>query len=520
MHKKLMDEPGLRYCAISYRWGEVPEQVAVTPDYVAHVTSFALADLELLCGQLLVSADENVDYVWVDAVSIDQRNDKARKTAIRQMNNIYHHATMILAVPDLHLGYLKLNPANKSILTHIRKHTPNLYRHVRGDCQITTHQNPSQQRYTHEFPHIATMITPSSSHSTASSPNSPETPFTPYTPLTPATTAEQEHEQDQQQQQQPLPCECYRQTKGIGKSCIKAIVFLQYLVEDWSKRVWVISEYHIGRTKNMKIWFLSFDIQWYYTSRPSFVPLFDCIYRNHFRHRPFLDMMLNSQAAKNEDRFYAVLPLSVKYKDCIKTQDTVSQWQITDMISVCMRLYTFVGIREKVAMLYNCSKGRMLILPSFASCYTHGNGSNDTLTKILELERDRLLVQSIDLMTPSEHRRESAMHHLLHRHDNPFQSHLERTYLILRAKCHRILSTSNKDTKRFWQQHANICQQLEWSSGKNQLSIITVITIVTVKMRDIIWTKSLFHSSKQVYAHHLEFTLSVIEAVIVGSCIS
>ncbi|KAI8089048.1 uncharacterized protein BX664DRAFT_332046 [Halteromyces radiatus] len=470
--KKILDQPGLRYAAISYRWGEVPEQAVLTPSYVAHITSFALSDLELLCGQLLVSNEEKVDYIWVDAISIDQQNEKARKATIRQMNNIYRHATMILAIPDLHIAYLKRDPSSKAALARIRKHTPRMYNHVSGICQPTRVVPPSDHHHIHDFPHIATFI---SSQFSSSSPTSSIPPDSPSTPLTPVTPDTPERLQQQRQQQQ-TQCDCYQQENGA--SYAEAIDYLQYLINDWSNRVWVISEYHIGRTKNMKLWFLSFDIQWYYSTRPRFIPLFDCAYHDQFRHRRFLDMMFNSAATKNEDRFYAVLPLSDQYKDCIETQDTVSQWNITDMTSVCLRLYAFVGIREKAAILYSCSKGKTLILPSFASCC-----SGDAISKILELDRHQLLLESLILMTPIIDRyrnskyaiedKETAngngsFYRLVRRHDHPQQSYHERAFLKIKVKCHRLLSTSNKDTKMFFHQHASICEQLGFADEQKE----------------------------------------------------
>ncbi|KAI8328715.1 hypothetical protein BC941DRAFT_444370 [Chlamydoabsidia padenii] len=484
--KKLMDEPGLRYCAISYRWGEVPEQLVETPDYIAHVTSFALSDLEILCGQILASNDftnedddnettkKSLEYLWVDAISIDQQNEKARKATIRQMNRIYHHSTLILAVPDLHLSYLKQNPSSKASLARIRKHSSHIYRHASGACQFQPIVTPVHRHHTYEFSQVSnTVIQPSSSSTTearpsiipgydSSSSSSSSSLLTPVTPSTP---------DNKQNSEKPPLCECYRRnSKHEGKSYIEAIEFLDWLVMDWSNRCWVISEYYIGRTKTMELWFLSFDLQWFYSSRFRFIPLFDSIYRDHFRHRRFLDMMLNSCASKNEDRFYAILPLSINYRHHIETQDTVSQWNISDMTSVCMRLYDFVGLLEKIAILYCCSKGRSLILPSFASCYNEGN---NTVTKILELDPQRLLIQSITLMAPTSQQQQQKLrrrteeekryHRYGYRHDNLQESHRERAFLKVKTSCYRILSTTiNRDTKVFWDRHAKICNQLEW----------------------------------------------------------
>lgn len=534
--KKLMDEPGLRYCAISYRWGEVPEQTVMTPDYIAHVTSFLLADLELLCGQLLVAngfddatdgGKKIIDYLWVDAISIDQQNEEARKETIRQMNRIYHHSTLILAVPDLHVGHLKQNPSNRATLAKVRKYSPHIYHHATGACQSQNKQlhrrshynqlqrhrptpvpSSSHQHQGYDFPHIATVIQPSPSSSSSSaavhtpseSSSSLLTPTTPITPLTPdddgdgnnqggmqgdnsnTTTQGQRQQQQRRHHAYETPtCNCFRRkgdSGGVSKSCQEAIKFVNFLVMEWSNRVWVISEYHIGRTKTMRLWFLSFDLQWFYTKHPRFIPLFDCIYRDHFRHRGFLNMILNSRATKNEDRFYAILPLSTHYRKHILSKDTVSQWKIGDQTSVCLRLYDFVSPLEKLAILFCCSKGRSLILPSFASCFYCAD-DDSTITKILSLDPEGLLIQDISLVAPAhpqpqepgddKDKKVSRRHRLLHRRqDLPQQLRGESMYLNIKATSHRRLhKTINKDTRLFWASHESICRQLGWKSAHN-----------------------------------------------------
>ncbi|ORZ15383.1 hypothetical protein BCR42DRAFT_416965, partial [Absidia repens] len=76
------EEEDLKYVAISYRWGELQEQ---------------LVDTDL----------RHMNYVWVDAICVNQSNYEQRKATIHQMSNIYKRANYILAVPDLHAAYLK-----------------------------------------------------------------------------------------------------------------------------------------------------------------------------------------------------------------------------------------------------------------------------------------------------------------------------------------------------------------------------------------------------------------------------
>ncbi|KAI8084478.1 uncharacterized protein BX664DRAFT_337083, partial [Halteromyces radiatus] len=96
--------PEVEYITLSYRWGELNEQrVAATEDYNAHITSFLLKDFYRLCLRMMTEPDlENINYVWVDAICVDQANEQHKKATIYRMSDIYEHATYIVAVPDLH----------------------------------------------------------------------------------------------------------------------------------------------------------------------------------------------------------------------------------------------------------------------------------------------------------------------------------------------------------------------------------------------------------------------------------
>ncbi|CAO3652225.1 unnamed protein product [Cunninghamella blakesleeana] len=78
--KKNMYDSDLKYIAISYRWGEVPEQLLQTPDYVAHIISFDMASLINLCYLIYDEPDlKDIQYLWVDAISVDQQNHLKKK---------------------------------------------------------------------------------------------------------------------------------------------------------------------------------------------------------------------------------------------------------------------------------------------------------------------------------------------------------------------------------------------------------------------------------------------------------
>ncbi|KAF7726987.1 hypothetical protein EC973_008182 [Apophysomyces ossiformis] len=85
------------YYAVSYRWGELPEWKAQTPNYTASITSISQGNLIKLCKLYR----QKIRYIWIDVVCINQANKKHRKMAIKNMDNIYRRAEKIIAVPDL-----------------------------------------------------------------------------------------------------------------------------------------------------------------------------------------------------------------------------------------------------------------------------------------------------------------------------------------------------------------------------------------------------------------------------------
>lgn len=60
-----------------------------------------------------------------------------------------------------------------------------------------------------------------------------------------------------------------------------------------------------------------------------------------------------------------------KYKHIIKDKNTVSNWNITNITSVKLKLYGFMDLWDKATLSYACSKRSVLnnVLPSFVSSY-------------------------------------------------------------------------------------------------------------------------------------------------------
>lgn len=97
--KNLYDRK-LKYYAISYRWGETQEWRVQTKNYIAYVMSFPINNLFLLCD-FLINKDKNINYLWIDIISINQENVDERKKTIYQMDKIYELSQYVIGVPDL-----------------------------------------------------------------------------------------------------------------------------------------------------------------------------------------------------------------------------------------------------------------------------------------------------------------------------------------------------------------------------------------------------------------------------------
>ncbi|CAO3610531.1 unnamed protein product [Cunninghamella blakesleeana] len=346
--KKNMYDESLKYIALSYRWGELTEQLVETPDYVAHITSFDKDHLIRLCQHIQREPDlQHIPYLWVDTISVDQSNHERKKETIRQMSSIYIKANYIVAVPDLNFKHLMLNPANEYFILLTYKYSEQIYKSFfRPDNQL---------RYIDE---------------------------------------------------------------GEEKNLKLAYKFLHYLVDAWAQRAWVISEYNLAREKNeqhgtpLKLMFVTlfpespgagyftYFITHYFqhptsSSSSSLPPPSSSLmqindnpfenttlystYKNNFlaflekklNKRMFLDRLLNSMATKDEDRFYAILPSWKNYHAVVKDKNTISEWNLTTMVSIRLKVFEIVDdLWEKARLLYACSKSKIPAFPTFADGYS------------------------------------------------------------------------------------------------------------------------------------------------------
>ncbi|CAO3588406.1 unnamed protein product [Absidia cylindrospora] len=180
---------------------------------------------------------------------------------------------------------------------------------------------------------------------------------------------------------------------------IQSMKFLRSLMEDWSNRTWVISEYHIAKRKTgkLKFWynqlssrelsgyrFFEFDFVKHQdtTTTTTTTPdpytahiiqksrKFMGSMRRRLTKRSVLEMMLQTKASKCEDRFHSIIPLAAKYKHHIKDRNSIASLGISNMLSVRLKLMEWMDTKDRLNLLF-CTRQSMSspapFLPTFAS---------------------------------------------------------------------------------------------------------------------------------------------------------
>ncbi|CAO3588428.1 unnamed protein product [Absidia cylindrospora] len=285
--------------------------VDTTLDYIASITSFDLQDFFLLCEMMMQEVDlRSMKYVWVDAICVDQTNDERRKATIYQMTNIYQHANYILAVPDLHAGYLRSTMTkNEQVMECITEESEFIYHLIHGNTDqlaaidedaLDEMEVPMETRQwltkytdyftdglmTHRAHHLlydAEQVVDHIYHisNTAAANGSATTSHVCLDDQTKMTDVDVGsgcvHHCNDPNCPLPFfhfPVPQWKVTKFLSdgandhfnwKKWIKkrtttihqAMMFLADLVRDWSSRVWVISEFNIAKKQNnLKYWFI------------------------------------------------------------------------------------------------------------------------------------------------------------------------------------------------------------------------------------------------------------------------
>ncbi|CAO3588502.1 unnamed protein product [Absidia cylindrospora] len=301
--KKPLEEPNLKFVALSYRWGELHETLINTKvGYTASVTSFNLYDFYQLCYMMTYERDmKHIKYVWVDAICVDQRPSK-RKATIYQMSNIYERATYILAVPDLHMSYLRrVSIENNDILCDSYKYSQDIYHLIQGNTDQLAHLEEKlldTWKVPEEPPELRPLLLQYTGHfadgfMTHQSHRGKDCPVLDLDHIgnterihhrdwktwikgNKSSSSEEEEEVhwcnnvncplrlfDQDRitrsygERQLLGSQWKSEVVKRSNSIRQSMHFLTDLFKDWSSRVWVISEFNIAKKKNnLKYWFI------------------------------------------------------------------------------------------------------------------------------------------------------------------------------------------------------------------------------------------------------------------------
>ncbi|ORZ06427.1 hypothetical protein BCR42DRAFT_456403 [Absidia repens] len=408
-----LETEGLKFVALSYRWGELAETIIDTNlGYLATVTSFAMNDFYCLCRKMIDETDlKSIRYAWVDAICVDQTNYKRRKATIHHMSDIYERATYIVAIPDLHRQYLlNVSSANEKFAQDLDNNDNYIYHLIQGHTDELVELDKAffdHIKTTKEDLDVETWRTTYAKYVWRDSTGMDGFRFIPdncygkfgYRPTKQVFLKNYPYlDGDPNMKNQPRtdlndhisiadfplldPRRGYRDLTDMSSMTWKnliirrrneilhAIQSLIDLIKDWSSRVWVISEFHIAKKKNnLKFWFiglsgvrLGFSTFFEFDFGDTIVPPNTDLKINAQRHyralqntmikqlttQTFFQMMLGAKASKNEDRFYAILPHS-KYKNKI---DQVAHWNISTLLSVKLKLFEIVDVRDKLLLLF------------------------------------------------------------------------------------------------------------------------------------------------------------------------
>ncbi|CAO3588680.1 unnamed protein product [Absidia cylindrospora] len=296
------------FVALSYRWGELREQSVNTHlGYIATITSFKLRHFYKLCKMMTREPDlKSIDYVWVDAICVDQNNPIQRKATIHQMSTIYEKATYILAVPDLHLQHvINVSQVNHEIQQHLESLHRYIYDLIQGDADALHERDITfldKIKVPHDpaLRHLLTTYTDCFADGFTK-------PQQYHVVIGRELAVEHLYAKSQARDQAVVDADGENQTQTHGNDSLEGLhrcdqslcpfeligkqknflekapyhlvlpwktqiirrnriirqimQFLEDLIRDWSTRVWVISEYNIAKKKNnLKYWFIGLGV--------------------------------------------------------------------------------------------------------------------------------------------------------------------------------------------------------------------------------------------------------------------
>ncbi|CAO3588668.1 unnamed protein product [Absidia cylindrospora] len=314
------------------------------------------------------SDTKDIKYVWVDAICVDQQNRARRKETIYQMSNIYDKATYILAVPDLHMTYLKgVSIKNYDVIKDLKTYAIYVYHLIHGNTDelsalddhfLDYYQVPKDPpafrqlllEYTDYFgysfmkfkEHNSSAYCPvrGLDHIFEALTNAPQRHPRHYKPWTKDHHNKRQTIEALHECHEPVcPLELfdteYTQYSGgenkfqrsnwksmiinRGNSIRQSMDFLADLVKDWSSRVWVISEYNIAKKKNnLKYWFTQLNPKYDSYSQNERWKKDLRFFKFDFDGSSFSDVMINkryysNQEASGRTRLQSTNPVYIRF---------------------------------------------------------------------------------------------------------------------------------------------------------------------------------------------------------------
>src|ERR1700730_5792803 len=86
----------LKYYIISHKWDTGYEWTVNTGYYVAHVVGITRSKLINICRYIRYNKKENINYIWLDSISIDGKNEKNKMETISKLAEIYNNASFVI----------------------------------------------------------------------------------------------------------------------------------------------------------------------------------------------------------------------------------------------------------------------------------------------------------------------------------------------------------------------------------------------------------------------------------------
>lgn len=313
----------IKYCTISYRWGEYNKQSIETPDYIAWVSSFKIYDLLFLLDY--IKNKLNIFYLWIDGICINQNDYETKKVNIYKIPEIFSNSIKIIGVPDLYKSYILENINNLKYYNFLKENKL-LFMKIFSDRNF--------------YNKIITFI------------------------------ELKEYGEPIEEIKEYLPIELLTYSLKIYENSdivSKTIKWYRHIIEVWFERTWVVSERIFGIKNNNMITY-SLLLSEVIDLNNIFQFKWDYIEDNNIN---ILMSILNTKSSKYEDKFYSILP-HTKYINHVKN---IYKWELNNIKDIILKLLNIFDLDDKISYLLNFSSNHETneFLPSFLPDKNYSN---------------------------------------------------------------------------------------------------------------------------------------------------